>query len=264
MDQIKGDRKPHKPLSFADAAVKILETSGVPLHYRIITQKALDQALIQTTGKTPENTLSSVLSVDIKQNSHQSRFVRVRPGVFGLSSWELDVPAAVLAETSREDEGRRVRVPLFPSYTELRLVLPVWNGWHKSQITGLKATIDTLTGTPRNPGDWTNPDEWIVNKLKGNDRELAEAIWKQTKGKVNPRHVYGHWLLARTYQLLEEDSDGRMLLTERGQNFVDCKDSEAVVLVDEQEGILTILTIVAEKGTGRLANFLDDWTDYLA
>jgi len=253
-----------KPLSFADAAVKVLDMSGAPLHYRDITQRALGQTLIQTDGKTPEASLNAILSVDIKQNSHQSRFIRLSPGVFGLRSWGLEPSATVSSGASPEEETRRVRIPHFPSYSELRLVLPIWNGRHKSQITGLRATIGTLRGTPQEPGDWTNPDEWIAGKLQGEDRDLAEAIWKKTKGKVNPRHVYGHWLLACTYQLLVDNGTGQMLLSKRGQDFVDRLNGEAVALVDEQEGVLKILTIVAEKGTGRRADFIDDWSDYLA
>ncbi|MEL6670483.1 MAG: winged helix-turn-helix domain-containing protein, partial [Bacteroidota bacterium] len=253
-----------KTLSFADAAVKVLDMSGAPLHYRDITQRALGQTLIQTDGKTPEASLNAILSVDIKQNSHQSRFIRLSPGVFGLRSWGLEPSATVSSGASPEEETRRVRIPHFPSYSELRLVLPIWNGRHKSQITGLRATIGTLRGTPQEPGDWTNPDEWIAGKLQGEDRDLAEAIWKKTKGKVNPRHVYGHWLLACTYQLLVDNGTGQMLLSKRGQDFVDRLNGEAVALVDEQEGVLKILTIVAEKGTGRRADFIDDWSDYLA
>lgn len=264
MDQASDIYEAKQPLSFADAAAQVLQDSGTPLHYREICKRALEQNLIQTSGRTPEYTLSSIFSVDIKNNSHQSRFTRVRPGIFGLRSWRRE-EAEVSPLTSTESEkDRRVRVPRFPSYSELRLVLPIWNGRDKSQITGLQATIATLRGTPQAPVNWTNPDVWIAEQLQGDDREIANAIWQKTNGKVNPRHVYGHWLLACTYQLLIDNGAGQMMLSERGQNFVDYPDGEAVALVDEQEGVLTILTIVAEKGTGRRADFIDDWADYLA
>ena len=100
-------------------------------------------------------------------------------------------------------------------------MLPIWNGRPRTQITGLRATIAKLRGSPQEPGDWTRPDEWISERLHGDDRNLAEAIWQKTKGRVNPRHVYGHWLLACAYRLLVEDSSGYMILAERGQDFVD-------------------------------------------
>jgi restriction system protein len=253
------------PLSFADASEKVLEQRGVPLHYREITQQALDQQLIQTDGKTPAASLNAVLSVDIKQKGLQSRFVRSSRGVFGLRVWGVE-PAAVASSsmpTATEEDNRRVRIPHFPSYAELRSILPIWHGRLRSQITGLQSTIAKLRGSPQEPGDWTKPDEWIVERLKGSDRELAEAIWRKTEGTVNPRHVYGHWLLACAYKLLLEDSSGYMCLTERGQDFINQPLGDAVTVVDEQEGVLKVMTIVAEKGTGRRADFMPEWGDYL-
>lgn len=92
---------------------------------------------------------------------------------------------------------------------------------------------------------------------------MAEAIWKKTGGKVNPRHVYGHWLLACNYGLLEENASGQMCLTERGQDFVTHEQGDAVTLIDEGEGLLKILLIAAEKGTGRRGDFVSEWADYL-
>lgn len=111
--------------------------------------------------------------------------------------------------------------------------------------------------------DWTNPDEWIVERLQGHSRALAEAIWQKTQGKVNPRHTYGHWLLACNYHLLEEDDSGRMMLSELGRDFIACEQGDAALLIDEGEGLLQLLTIVAEKGTGRRGDFIAEWSEYL-
>jgi restriction system protein len=249
------------PMSFAEATLTILQKVGKPLHYREITQRAMGRGLIQTDGKTPEATLNAILAVDIKQKGEVSQFVRVKPGVFGLRTWGLEQAIPVLKSTSATDEDQRVRIPHFPIYSEVRLVLPIWNGRLRSQITGLRSTIVALWGSPQAPVDWTDPDVWIAQRLQEGDRKLAEAIWKKTGGKVNPRHVYGHWLLACNYGLLEENASGQMLLTERG--FVTHEQEDAVALIDEGEGLLKILTIVAEKGTGRRGDFVPEWTDYL-
>lgn len=111
--------------------------------------------------------------------------------------------------------------------------------------------------------DWTKPDVWIPARLQGDDRELAEAIWQKTEGRVNPRHVYGHWLLSCAYHLMAENSDGQMVVTEAGQDFIDQPLGDTITRIDEQEGILKILTIAAEKGTGRRGDFLPEWADYL-
>jgi len=254
---------PTTALSFADATVAVLTAEGSPLHYREITQRALAQGLIQTDGKTPEATLNAILAVDIKQRSQDSRFVRVKPGVFGLRAWGLSGMSAQLIEAHEVEENRRVRVPHFPPYSEVRLVLPIWHGRSRSQITGLRSTLASLWGSPQSPVDWTNPDVWIPERLGGADQELAEAVWQKTEGRVNPRHVYGHWLLACAYGLLADDGSGQMLLTPAGQDFIDQPQGDTVTLIDEQEGVLRILTIAAEKGTGRRGDFVPEWAEYL-
>ena len=51
----------------------------------------------------------------------------------------------------------------------------------------------------------SDPATWISERLKGGDRELAQAIWDRSKGAVNPRHTYGHWLLAQRYDLVHHE-----------------------------------------------------------
>lgn len=79
-----------------DAAEAILKATGQPLHYQEITQKAIDQELIQTQGKTPAATVNAVISVDIKKKGEASRFVRVKPGVFGLREFIPETTATDL------------------------------------------------------------------------------------------------------------------------------------------------------------------------
>jgi restriction system protein len=111
--------------------------------------------------------------------------------------------------------------------------------------------------------DCTKPDIWIPERLKWDDQELAAAIWQKTEGQVNPRHIYGHWLLACAYELLVDDGSGQMLLTDAGQDFIDYPVGDTVTFIDEREGSLKILTIAAEKGTGRRGDFVPEWADYL-
>lgn len=177
---------------------------------------------------------------------------------------EKAVPPAESAQISiAVDNERRVRIPVFPLYSELRLILPIWQGCSKSRITGLQSTIADLRGNPQNPLDWSNPEMWIAERLQGSDRELAETIWRNTNGKVNPRYLHGHWYLARGFQLLQEDKNGQMQLTEQGQDFIADAQGKTVALIDEAEGLLKLLTLVAEKGMGQRKEFLLDWTAYL-
>src|SRR5947209_5372714 len=63
-------------MNVLDAAEKVLQAAGSPLHYREITQRILQQGLWQTDGKTPEATINARLAVDIAEQSESSRFQR--------------------------------------------------------------------------------------------------------------------------------------------------------------------------------------------
>jgi restriction system protein len=167
------------------------------------------------------------------------------------------------AEPGRDETEQRVRIPLFPTYGEVRHLLKVWPGRPRKQITGLRATLGDLRGTPQNTVDWTDPDAWIPERLSGDDRELASAIWTRSGKNVNPRHTYGHWLLSQKYRLVEEDQDGILRLTERGRDFIDHEGGETEVFLDEQEGLAKLLALVADDGPTRLGGVLEEWTEYL-
>ena len=167
------------------------------------------------------------------------------------------------AEMGEDDANLRVRVPHFPVYSELRHLLRVWPGRPKKQVTGLRATVLELRGTRKSSVDWTDPSSWISQRLDGSDRELAQEIWDRSMGEVNPRHIYGHWLLAQRYGLLDEDSDGLLQITEDGRNFLETPGGETEALVDEAEGLIKLLSIVADTGPSRRGGLLDEWADYL-
>jgi len=67
-----------------DIIADILEETG-PRHYREITKELLGRGLWSTTGRTPEATVSARLAVDIRKKGAESRFTRVKPGVFAVA-----------------------------------------------------------------------------------------------------------------------------------------------------------------------------------
>ena len=158
---------------------------------------------------------------------------------------------------------QRVRIPWFPMYREVRHLLQVWSGRPKKQITGLQATLGKLRGTPQKPVDWTDPDTWILERLSGDDQDLAWAIWTKSDKTVNPRYTDGQWHLIQKYELLEDATDGNLRLTRGGQNFINHERGETEAFLDEQEGLIKLLTLVANNGPTRASGILEEWTEYL-
>ncbi len=92
-DQEKGaGPKPASTFSFTDAAEKVLEQFGQkkPMHYRVITEKALSLGWLDTAGKTPEASMYAQVLTEIRRyqkRGEQPRFVQHGRGYVGLSRW---------------------------------------------------------------------------------------------------------------------------------------------------------------------------------
>lgn len=158
---------------------------------------------------------------------------------------------------------QRVRIPLFPKYSEVRLLLNILPGYRRRDITHLLGTVMSESGTPQDPVDWTRPDEWIPEKLTGKDQDLAQKIWTESKGKVNPRHCRGHWRFIDKYDLIEGDNDNDLRISKLGKDFIDHEQGEAERELDEQEGLHKLLSLVADNGPTRFGGILGNWSDYL-
>jgi len=88
---IPSEAAPNGTMSFSDAAEQILrESGGQPMHYETITELALDQGLIQTTGLTPAATMYSVIYAENRRRDARGqppRFVMHGKGMVGLGAW---------------------------------------------------------------------------------------------------------------------------------------------------------------------------------
>ena len=102
-DKAAGDAQPEdtslkaiqtqtKTYSFTDSAEKVLEKFGNkrPMHYRAITEKALELGWLVSEGKTPEASMYAQILTEIKRfnrRGEQPRFVQHGKGYVGLSKW---------------------------------------------------------------------------------------------------------------------------------------------------------------------------------
>lgn len=80
--------EPPDPLSnnkYLSAAVKILNESGKPLHYKEITRRAIERGLLNATGLTPMESMGSRIYMNIKKNPN-SLFKKTGKGTFDLRS----------------------------------------------------------------------------------------------------------------------------------------------------------------------------------
>lgn len=247
-------------MTYAEAAIRVLKEAGEPLHYKELTERALEKGYCTTDSKTPKDSMYTAIAYE-RGKGGDSHFVKVAPGVFGLREWTEKNEE--FAESVDEADADQVRVPHFPVYDEVRRLIPVLAARPPKAFTGMKRAISDLQGTPQDPMDWSDPDTWIDERLSGDHQTMARAIWEKTDEGVNPRHALGHWLLCRRYDLLKERPDGTLAVTERGRDFIENSDGTAVSYLDEHEGIIQLLSIVAAQGPGTKSDFLEDWAEYL-
>lgn len=80
-----------RPLSFKNAAYKVLKAENRPLSVEDITNMALKKGLLKTAGKTPTATMGAQLYTDIKTLQDRSAFVQLGKNRFGLRKWGLEV-----------------------------------------------------------------------------------------------------------------------------------------------------------------------------
>src|SRR3954453_7959802 len=90
-------------MTFTEAAEAVLRKVGKPLHYKKITQLAIEQNLLSHVGKTPEVTMSTRLATLAKKDRGEGAIVRVKPGIFGLRDW--GAAANTTAEEGDADEA---------------------------------------------------------------------------------------------------------------------------------------------------------------
>ena len=75
-------------MTFTEAAAEVLRIAGKPLHYKEITELAIEKNLLSHVGKSPEVTMGARLAALLKKEDKENPIVRVTPGVFALREWD--------------------------------------------------------------------------------------------------------------------------------------------------------------------------------
>jgi restriction system protein len=156
-----------------------------------------------------------------------------------------------------------VHSPIFPIYSDVKTLMKIWKDTtSKSAALELVNSLWAQTGTPQNPVDWSNPDDWIDSRLSGVSKQVAKQIWEASAKKINPRYVYGSYLFVNLYELLSPDSSGIFRQTETGARFL-IDDPETIRKIDEAEGLPKLLAILAGHSPAKRGDLLDEWGHFL-
>jgi restriction system protein len=152
--------------------------------------------------------------------------------------------------------------PGLPEYRLARHFLQTLDGVTYSLYREMYNSIWGQSGSPQSTVDWTDPEQWIPERLMGDQADLALKLWRQSGRELNPRYTRGCWYLCMNHQLLKRDPQNILRITEKGEQFRAHSDGEIAAEIDGYEGILTILRLVADRGPGKRSEFLSDFTDF--
>lgn len=85
-------------MTFYEAALRVLEEAGAPMHFQEITKRSLDKGLLSHIGKVPEQTMLARLAAQAKRSRDRRLIVTARD-TFALSDWLLNEDPDALALT---------------------------------------------------------------------------------------------------------------------------------------------------------------------
>src|SRR5690349_4217955 len=85
-------------MTFYEAALRVLESAGRPLHFVEITETSISQNLLSHVGKTPEQTMLSRLAA-MARRTRDRKVVVTAKDTFALVDWALPEDADALAQT---------------------------------------------------------------------------------------------------------------------------------------------------------------------
>ncbi len=94
-------------MTFTEAAAHVLRLVGKPLHYKEITDVAIECSLLSHVGKSPEVTMGARLAAQVKKAAQDNPIVRVKPGVFALGDWDEQTVKEGLADRTPAIERMR-------------------------------------------------------------------------------------------------------------------------------------------------------------
>src|SRR5512140_1639752 len=85
-------------MTFYEAALRVLEGEGHPLHFQEITEKSIAQNLLSHIGQTPEQTMLSRLAAMARRTRDRKVLVTAKD-TFALVDWGIPEDPVALAQT---------------------------------------------------------------------------------------------------------------------------------------------------------------------
>lgn len=196
-------------MTFTDAAAEVLRLVGRPLHYKEITDIAIEKNLLSHVGKSPEVTMGARLAAMLKKDTDDTALVRVKPGVFALREWdERTIRAGLEGKRAKKAEAE-VEAPEAEVAAEEPMLedepFPL-EGEPEEIVGDLSAPVVDERTTPETPvakaegGASTPPAGWTSLAREDEEEEAYD-------GPQGPDEIMRAEAAARATELFDEEED---------------------------------------------------------
>lgn len=155
---------------------------------------------------------------------------------------------------------KRQLTPELPTYESGRRFVVILNGVRERQYKSMYDEIKSHIGNPKNITNWKDPEEWIPQRLSGENRDLALRLWRESDQILNPRHTFGHIYLCRIHELFSIQ-DGVFHISERGAKFLE-NDEDILESIDKYEGLHLLLREIAETGPEKRRSMMEAFATF--
>ena len=183
-------------MSWKDAAQKVLEDAGEPLHYKDIADRILGQGLKTTAGATPASTVNATISAVIQKEGSAGVFERTGRGEYGLKTGGKP-------EAAPDDDAESGSLEAFGVYWERDRVN--WAG--KPRLFGRSHPKADRVNLAGQHGVYLLYDEYRVVVYVG--QTAKQSIW-QRLAQHNSGRLTGRWQRFSWFGIRPVAADGKL------------------------------------------------------
>lgn len=159
-------------MNVVDAAYKILQEAGKPLHYTEITRRTVQAKLWLPGGKAPEQTVNGLISQEITHHGKLARFVRLGGGMYAAVAQAASRdPTALSPDLAFVSEAWR-HLPIAARQRILQIVRETVTG-HTDEVDDPVIAAVLPDGPKRFPADFLNGEVGSIQTVDLPEEELG-------------------------------------------------------------------------------------------
>jgi hypothetical protein len=93
---------------FKNAAIEILKEFKVPMHYKVITKRAIEKGILISDGKTPDASMNAQLITEVNALGESATFIKTASATFALNPNRPPEEKSILSNNNKSDEENKV------------------------------------------------------------------------------------------------------------------------------------------------------------